>query len=512
MIPVLSRAQVRAFDKLAIDACSVPSLLLMENAARGATDVLVRELLGGSARGKSVVVLCGTGNNGGDGFAMARRLLTLGADVRLFLLGAADRLSGDALANASAWRGLGGDVTPLEANVVHVDALAGADACVDALFGTGLDRPLEGLARNVVGALLPHARRVFAVDLPSGIDADTGAVLGAAVRAAVTATFAHCKLGLLTPTGAEHAGRVFVADIGVPASLVARTGQSASLVEPADVAALLPWRATTTHKYTAGHVAILAGSPGKLGAARLVARGAHRGGAGAVTLGMRPDVAAALETSAVETMTARLDFKDPRASLSAFLERKASAVVGPGFGVDAQAKSMVDELLTHQVPTVVDADALTLFADRAAALAKATCPLVLTPHAGEAARLLGVPSDAVEHDRFESAATLAKTTGAIVLLKGAHTIVAAPDGHVVILDVGNASLATAGSGDVLAGITGALLAHLSPFEAAYAAAYLHGAAADLWSEELRDRGLLASEIADRVPDALAALRARSPRG
>ena len=170
---------------------------------------------------------------------------------------------------------------------------------------------------------------------------------------------------------------------------------------------------------------------------------------------------------------------------------------------------MIEELLTHQVSAVLDADALTLFGGRAAELVKARCPLVLTPHAGEAARLLGVPSDSVERDRFGSAASLAKTTGAAVLLKGAHTVVAAPDGRLAILDVGNASLATAGSGDVLAGIAGALLVHLPPFEAAYAAAYLHGAAADAWSEGLRDRGLLASEIADRVPDVLAAFRTPS---
>jgi NAD(P)H-hydrate epimerase len=506
VIPVLSRAQIRAFDALAIEACKVPSLVLMENAARGATDVLVRELLGGSARGKSVVVLCGTGNNGGDGFAMARRLLTLGATPELFLLGSADKLSKDALANADAWRGLGGSITPLEMGDALSEALATADACVDALFGTGLDRPLAGTAGHVVEALRPHASRVFAVDVPSGLDADTGAVLGVAVRAAVTATFAHCKLGLLTPSGAEHAGRVFVADIGVPASLVAVTGQSAGLIELSDVAALFPWRSPSAHKYTAGHLAVLAGSPGKIGAARLVARGAHRAGAGAVTLGLRPEAAAALEAGTLETMTARLDFADAKGALAAFLDRKAAAVVGPGFGVDAEARAMVEELLTHQVSAVLDADALTVFAGRAAELAKAKCPLVLTPHAGEAARLLGVPSDSVERDRFGSAASLAKTTGAAVLLKGAHTVVAAPDGRLAILDVGNPSLATAGSGDVLAGIVGALLAHLPPFEAAYAGAYLHGAAADRWSEGVRDRGLLASEIADQLPDVLAALR------
>ena len=512
MIPVLSRAQIRAFDQLAIETCAVPSLVLMENAARGATDVLVRELLGGSARGKLVVVLCGTGNNGGDGLAMARRLLTLGAHPQVFLLGAADKLSKDALANADAWRGLGGKIAPLEPGEALDATLAVADVCVDALFGTGLDRALEGAAGRIVEALRPHASRVFSVDVPSGLDADTGAVLGVAVRAAVTTTFAHCKLGLLTPNGAEHGGRVFVADIGVPASLVTRIGHSANLVEASDVAEHLPWRAASVHKYTAGHVGVLAGAPGKIGAARLVARGAHRAGAGAVTLGLRPESAAALETVVVETMTARLDFADAKGTLTAFLERKSAVVIGPGFGVDGEASAMVDELLTHQVSAVLDADALTVFAGRAAELSKAKCPRVLTPHAAEAARLLGVPSDSVERDRFKAAASLAKLTGAAVLLKGAHTVVAAPDGRLVILDVGNTALATAGSGDVLAGIVGALLAHLPPFEAAYVGAYLHGAAADAWSEGLRDRGLLASEIADQVPNVLAALRAPpSPR-
>ena len=498
MIPVLSREQIRAFDKKAIESCSVPSLVLMENAARNATDVLERQMLSGSARGKRVVVLCGTGNNGGDGFAIARHLLVRGAHVVLRLSGSNAKLSPDARANAAAWTGLGGDIA-LASNDFDCDVI------VDALFGTGLDRPIEGDTRKLIEATYAHDN-VFAVDIPSGLDAQTGAVLGACVHAKHTVTFAHYKLGLLTPNGAAHCGRIHVVDIGVPASLAEQS--AAQLLEPSDIAAFVSPRAPDAHKYRAGHVGVLAGSPGKTGAALLTSRGALRGGAGAVTIATWHDALPALQGRVVEVMTASLDaLEKPLIEVAAsFATAKRAVVAGPGFGTDERATTAIRALLVgYDGNVILDADALTLYASRAAELASSRAKLILTPHSGEAARLLGTTADAVEADRFTAAQTLAKRANAVVVLKGAHTLVVTPEGRIAISPIANPALATAGSGDVLAGVIGANACNMQPFEAACAGVYLHGAAADHWSRDGRHRGLLASEIADQVPTVLASL-------
>lgn len=498
MIPVLSREQIRAFDKKAIESCSVPSLVLMENAARNATDILEREMLSGSARGKRVVVLCGTGNNGGDGFAIARHLLVRGAHVTVRLSGARDKLSRDAKANADAWVGLGGAISPPSNEFT-------CDAIVDALFGTGLDRAIEGDVRVLIEATHAHDN-VFAVDIPSGLDAQTGAVLGACVHAKHTVTFAHYKLGLLTPHGAAHCGRIHVVDIGVPASLAETS--DAQLIEPADISAFVSPRAPDAHKYRAGHVGVLAGSPGKTGAALLTSRGALRAGAGAVTIATWHDALPALQGRVVEVMTASLDaLEKPLIEVAAsFATAKRAVVAGPGFGTDERAATAIRALLVgYDGNVVLDADALTLYASRAAELASSRAKLILTPHSGEAARLLGTTADAVESDRFTAARTLAKRTNAVVVLKGAHTLVVSPEGRIAISPIANPALATAGSGDVLAGVIGANACNMQPFEAACAGVYLHAAAADEWSKGGRHRGLLASEIADQVPTVLASL-------
>ncbi|HEY8089233.1 MAG TPA: NAD(P)H-hydrate epimerase, partial [Polyangiaceae bacterium] len=310
MIPVLSRAQMRAFDAHAMGPCGVPGVVLMENAGRGATDVLVRELLDGDPAGARVALVCGTGNNGGDGLVIARHLLVRGAQPAVFLCGDAARVSPDAKVNLDAWRALGGVVTevpvdgPLDALRT---ALAGADAVVDALFGTGLDRAVEGFFADVVRAIDAAPTDCLAVDLPSGLDADTGGVLGVCVEAEVTVTFAHHKLGLLTPGGALRAGRVHVVDIGVPGSLVAHVGGSAQLLEPSDLAQWIRPRAPGAHKNSAGHVVVVAGSPGKIGAPQLVARGVMRAGAGLATIATWPEAATAIEANVLEVMTARID-------------------------------------------------------------------------------------------------------------------------------------------------------------------------------------------------------------
>ncbi|HZU81271.1 MAG TPA: NAD(P)H-hydrate dehydratase [Polyangiaceae bacterium] len=512
MTPVLSRAQMRAFDAHAVERCRVPSLLLMENAGRGATDVLVRELLGGRCADARVVVVCGTGNNGGDGLVIARHLLVRGARPIVLLAGDERRASADARANLDAWRGLGGELRPLAPEGAEACvAAAGADArvVVDALFGTGLDRPIEGWLAELVGAVNAAPAPRFAVDLPSGLDADNGRALGVAVQAHVTVTFAHHKLGLLTPNGARLAGRVHVVDIGVPASLVADVGESARRLEESDLARWATPRQPGAHKNSAGHVLVLAGSPGKIGAPQLVARGAMRAGAGLVTIGTWPEAAARIESRVLEVMTARIDPTRLDESLDAALVGKHAVAVGPGFGVGEDARAAVEHVLAAwQGPLVVDADALTLLAGRPAALAAAP-RAILTPHPGELARLLGTTPAEIESDRFAAAREAARSTRSVAVLKGAHTIVASPDARVAVSPVACPALATAGSGDVLGGIVAAMACTLPPFEAACAGVLVHALAGEAWSREHAgaDRGMLASEIADRLPGLVARVRA-----
>ena len=529
MKPALSRAQMRDFDAHLI-GCKVPGLVLMENAGRGAADVIEREALGGDARGRRVVVVCGGGNNGGDGFVVARLLRARGGEVAVFSTVEPERLRGDARTNHDAFVGVGGAVQLLPPGGdggALIAAIAGASAVVDALFGTGLERPIVGDVARVVGWINAGGATRVAIDLPSGVDADTGATLGVCVRADVTVTFAHPKLGLLTPHGALAAGALHVVDLGVPSLLGPALAPAAEILERGDVGRRIPPRALDAHKHRAGHVGVLAGSGGKTGAALMVARAALRAGAGLATIATWEDSAAEMRSRVTEEMVATLARgAGLGASLDEALAGKRALVVGPGFGTGDDARAAVTALLARwKGPALYDADALTIFAGNPEAFAGAAVPCVLSPHAGEAARLLGTTSEAVEQDRFAAAQTLATRARAVVVLKGAYTLVAAPEGdagggtlrlspgaRVAVNPSACPALATAGSGDTLAGLVGAMLCALPPFDAACAAVFIHAAAAEAWSAKHGDRGLLASEIADGVPDVLAALSREHTRG
>jgi ADP-dependent NAD(P)H-hydrate dehydratase / NAD(P)H-hydrate epimerase len=514
---------MRDFDRHAIESCKVPGLVLMENAGRGAADVIAREALGGDARGGRVVVVCGGGNNGGDGFVLGRHLRARGAEMAVFCTAEPARLRGDARVSYDAFFGLGGSVRPLASEDdlrALTEAIARARVVVDALFGTGLDKPITLAIAQVVACVNAAAAKRIAIDIPSGIDADTGATLGVSVRADATVTFGHLKLGLFTSHGALAAGTLHLVDLGVPALLGPALAPAAELLERADIARLLPPRALDVHKYKAGHVGVFAGSGGKTGAALMVARAALRAGAGLATIASWEEAAGETRGRVTEEMVAVLARgSELGPSLDRALAGKKAIVVGPGFGTDDDARAAVSGLLARwKGPALYDADALTLFAGNPEAFARTAVPCVLTPHAGEAARLLGTTSEAVEGDRFAAARALATRARAVVVLKGPYTLIAAPDGDfaagtlrlvsgapVAVNPSACPALATAGSGDTLAGLVGAMLCALPPFDAACAGTFLHAAAAEAWSVTHGDRGLLASEIADGVPAALAAL-------
>lgn len=507
MIPVLSRDQMRAFDRYAIETCHVPGVVLMENAGRGAADVAGR-ILGAKLTEARVVVVCGAGNNGGDGFVVARHLWSRGAVVQVFLAGAPERVLGDARVNHDAYLDLGGHVEVLDlADLTGLEAALGlADLVVDALFGTGLDRPVGAETATLIDALNRAPGHRLSLDLPSGLHADSGAPLGACVVAHDTVCFGHLKVGLLTPQGARHAGRIHVCDLGVPSTILGRVGHVAEVIEKKAVAELFVPREADAHKFSVGAVLVCAGSAGKSGAALLSARGAFRAGAGLVTIATWPEALAAVDARMPEVMAVALDRAAPTTPFATLLTNRRAVVVGPGFGLDAPARAVVDHLLaTFDGPLVLDADGLTLFRGEPERLRAARGPLVLTPHAGEMGRLLGLSSDEVEADRFGAVRRLVAATGATVVLKGARTIVASPEGRVAVNTTGNPVLATAGSGDVLAGMIGAFLCAMAPFDATVAGVHVHGLVGDVLRAKSGDRGVFASEIADEIPRVLDAL-------
>jgi len=424
--------------------------------------------------------------------------------MRVLLVGDPAKVRGDARVNLDVLRALG---VPLdvcgESELPRLeDALADASLVVDGLFGTGLDRDIQGFQASVVEALNAAHKPVFALDLPSGLDADTGQIRGVAVRARCTATFAAHKPGLHQFPGAELAGRVYGVSIGVPLPKPLPWG----IIEAEDVAAAVPPRHPNAHKGTNGRVLILAGSRGKTGAALLSGTAALRAGAGLVTIASDAETQRVLEHKVVELMTEALSDASPREDALALASHCDAAVLGPGFGLTVSRRGLSRELaLQLPVPCVLDADALSALAGHLQSLRQAQAPRVLTPHPGEAARLLGSSVSHIETDRCARALELAEASGQVVVLKGARTVIASPTGELRICRSGTPALGTAGAGDVLSGVIAALSVALPPFAAAWAAVELHARAGVLAARG--DRGLVASQVAGQLSAALEQCRA-----
>jgi NAD(P)H-hydrate epimerase len=453
---VLSIAQMSAADAGAV-AAGVAGQRLMEHAGGAVADAIMARFAPAP-----VTVLCGPGNNGGDGFVVARKLAHAGWTVRVALLGERQRLKGDA---------------------------AGAGLVVDGLFGAGLARPLEGVARTIVETLAASRLPVVAIDLPSGLDGDTGAVLGAAAPARLTVTFHRPKIGHLLLPGRTLLGELVVSDIGIPVevdrTLDIRLWANAPRLWRADI----PHRTASSHKYTAGHALVLGGGASSSGAARMAARAALRVGAGAVTVLCPEDALAVYAAQLTAIMVA--PFADEAAFAQQLADpRRTAILLGPGAGVGAALRGRVAQALGSDKACVLDADALTSFAEQPADLfAQIEGPCLMTPHEGEFARLFDL-----EGDKLSRARAAARQSGAIVLIKGADTVVAAPDGRAVIQPHAPSALATAGSGDVLAGTALGLAAQGMPlFEAAAAAVWLHAAAAQ------GGVGLSAEDLSEALP-------------
>ncbi len=512
---VLNTVQMRDADRRTISDLGVPSLALMEAAGRQVVAALEsRWPLGADRR---IAVVCGKGNNGGDGFVAARLLAARGAAVRVYLAAPAADVGGDAGVNLSALRRAGVPVIDASSASAWEAARADIDGCdlvVDALFGTGLTRPLAGHWRTVVRGLNASDVPAASIDLPSGLSADTPELIGEAAAAALTVTLGAPKLPLLLDPAAARAGTVLVADIGIPAMVVGElAGPHVTVVTRAWARERIPRRRRDSHKGDYGRVLVVAGSTGKTGAAGLAAVGALRSGAGLVTVATPRACQPSVAALAPEYMTLGLDddgegLVRAEAVDAAVAERCDVLAVGPGLGQGAGVSRFVRDLVDRApVPMVLDADALNVFAGDCAGLrGRPDRGLVLTPHAGEMGRLIGRPADHVAAHRLDVARDLAVEQGVFVVLKGPRTLVATPAGAVWINVTGNPGMATGGAGDVLTGVLAAWIAQLRDIEAACGLGVcLHGLAGDLAAAEQGHAGLIATDLAHRLGHALVAL-------
>ena len=524
---VLGRQSMQEVDRQATRAFGLPTAALMETAGRMVA--LRAEALLGGARDRRVVVVCGGGNNGGDGLVAARHLANWGAQVRVVMacegFPQSPRLSADCAAQLRVASRCGIEalgIDPESRRRVEL-ALAGADLIIDAVLGTGSRGQLRGAALAAVELIQAAQGRVLAVDLPTGLDADAGQVPGPAVQAEETVTFGLPKPVHVLLPAAALAGRIWVADIGFPAGLLEQAPAAFELLEGRDVAALLPARPAAAHKGTFGHVLVVAGSRGMTGAGALATRGALAAGAGLVTWAMPASLQPLAASLVPEALTEGLADDEGRLAAAAdeqavsLLARRDVLVLGPGLGTGAGAGQVVARLVAQaRCPGVLDADALNLLARQPSALpgvaasagdgAAGDVRWVLTPHPGEMARLLGTDVASVQQDRVGTTLAAARRFGAVVVLKGARTVVAAPDGRVSVNPAAMPALATGGSGDVLAGVIGGLLAQgVAPYEAACAGTVLHALAG--WLAAGGPEGpLMAGQLAEAVPRAWRHLR------
>jgi NAD(P)H-hydrate epimerase len=504
---VVTAAEMRGIDRATIDEFGVPGAVLMDAAGKGVADVIAALR---PPAGLRAAIVCGSGNNGGDGYVIARHLHNRGADVRLYLAAPRAKITGDADLHLRVVEKMRLPLVDVTAGAGALDEFARrADVVVDALLGTGLAAEVRGVYRELIEALgrLPGLK--VAVDVPSGLDADRGVPLGIAAPADHTVTMAFPKVGLVGDPGFQRVGRLHVVDIGVPRGLAEERGVRLWLLEEGDVAPLLPVRPAAGHKGTFGHLLTVAGSEGKTGAALLCGLAALRAGVGLSTVASTAAGQRALDAKTREVMTDRLcDADDPEVvdwdHASTLLRGKSAVALGPGIPRGAGVAAFVARLV-HEcpLPLVIDADGLNHLAGDPAPLRGAAGPRVLTPHPGEMARLCGRATADVQADRLGVARAFAAAHGVVVCLKGARTVVAAPDGRAWINPTGNSGMGSGGTGDVLCGLLGAFLAQgCDAIDAARLAVFAHGRAGDLAAVTRGEAALIASDLLDALPAVL----------
>ena len=512
--------QMQRFDRIAIKKLGIPGLLLMENAGRSFTDELSRRA--GPVGGKSVVVVCGKGNNGGDGYVIARHLLNRGCTVIVVLLCKRKDVQGDAKVNLDILASLL-PVWKKNLKLVYAPSskalsrLQAPDIVVDAVFGTGF----RGKAQGVYLAAIQWVNRsdafVASVDICSGADASTGRVDGEAVKADLTVTFGLAKIGHYVGRARENSGDIVVTDISIPGILFDQENLSTYRIQSADVTGLLPHRPLTAHKYSVGKVFVLAGSRKFTGAPFMTAHAAMRTGAGAVIVGLPKSVQPVLARKFTEVMITPLDeTEDGSISIAAYdsiLERVGWAdvvAIGPGLTRNPETLRLMRKLIPAiDKPLVMDADAFAALVGHSSLISRRRLPTILTPHSGELGSVVGEEAAVIEADRVDAARRAARSFRCIVCLKGSPTVTALPSGKAFLNSTGNPGMATIGSGDVLTGVIATLLGQrMTPEAAAYSGVFLHGLAGDLAARKSGERSLMAMDILNHIPDALSSVEKR----
>ncbi len=512
---VVTADEMRSIDRRTIDEYGVTSSVLMERAG-----LAVAERIRGLFEKRKVIVIAGGGNNGGDGIGVARNLFNWGWNVRVLLLLRENKFSQDCRTQYMTAKKM---KVPMEFR----SDISGADLhsalIVDAIFGTGINKEVKAPVSDIISFLNRSGVPVLSVDIPSGISADNGRVMGEAVRAEYTVTFGLPKVGHFLYPGAEHTGKLFVEDIGFPEGLLTSESLNIQTFGKDDAALLVPARPADSHKGDYGHVLVIAGSKGRTGAALMTAKSCMRSGAGLVTIGVPASLTGVFQSRVTEEMVLPLPDKgdgglafDATGEILRFVSGKADVLaIGPGIGISADNAKIMRELITKSAaPMVIDADGLNSIEGDAGILRRAKSPLVLTPHIGEMARLLkddgaGGPagSNAVERERVDVAISFSKRNGVYLVLKGAPTVVAEPGGRLFINTTGNPGMATAGSGDVLTGIIAAFVGQQSnPLDASVLGVYLHGLAGDLAASSKGMHSMIATDIIDQLPGAFVALK------
>jgi hydroxyethylthiazole kinase-like uncharacterized protein yjeF len=502
--------EMQEMDRLTIEEIGIPGVVLMENAARGASRVFLAHFA--PPPDSRVLILCGRGNNGGDGYVMARVLSQAGLKVTVLVLAEFNKIAGDALVNLQIIRRMGLDIleaTSEEQWKRQRRLLKDCDFIIDGLLGTGLNSSVRGFYARVIDDLNRARKPVTAIDVPSGLNSDTGQVMGVAVQADLTITFGYPKIGQLVFPGAGLVGRLVRIDIGIPDAVTERIPSRYRLIEAGDFRDLLASEKQDIHKGHRGHLLVLAGSTGKTGAATLTSLGALRAGAGLVTLGIPKSLNPILENKLTEAMTFPLpetaEFSlslEAEKEIFGLMEGKTAVAIGPGLSTHGETSSLVRRIVAKcPLPMVIDADGLNALSSDPAVLAKCRGRAILTPHPGEMARLAGISNAEVQADRIGVAEAFVQKHGCCLVLKGARTVVAEPEGQIYLNPTGNPALSSGGSGDVLTGLIAGFLARGWPLSKAGAAGvYLHGLAADRLSEDMGPSGILAGELLDVIPE------------
>lgn len=506
--------QMQDMDKQTIESFGIPGLVLMENAGRGAVDFLLKKFQ--NIKVKKIAVIAGRGNNGGDGFVMARYLMEKGMIVNTFLLSSKEKITGDAKINMVLAQKLcdrshscsiieirdADTFKEVKHRILHHDLF------IDAILGTGLNSDVRGFFKDAIELINASPRPVFSVDIPSGLNSDTGQPLGIAVKADATATFAFAKVGHIIYPGNSYTGDLKVIDIGIPNFIAQEKNIKLSLIEKNEIAACFKPRDFQNHKGSYGHLLVIAGSIGKTGAACLCANAAMRSGTGLVTLGVAKSLNKIIESQVIESMTHPLPEKE-KGSLSdncfneiqTLLKGKQALALGPGLGLRKSTKKLVNKLIEKSdVPLIIDADAINCIAKNLTVLKKKKAPAILTPHPGEMARLCDMTTSDIQADRIGIASQFAKTHDVILVLKGAQTVVSLPDGRSYICPTGNPGMASGGMGDVLTGMIAGFCAQgFSPEKASLAGVYIHGLCADILSKDIGAFGFVATDMIPMIP-------------